>query len=315
MKTRTCKWLSVPLAATALVSCSSGDRPEDLAPEDTVAPIDDNSFSRTTEEPAATEGTTAPTNPDPSLSIEGAEVPAELTEAERAVFEKYDIDPDDARKAFEELLGVGMSNAATGEEFSEEQGEAILDKYGIDAEDFYRAYGEMVAAGADETSTDGNGAANRSETNTVIPQPLDGGEYTWPNGVRLALRVVKVEPWGGTDDYCGDGSCGVSNPDDLRWVLRYDVTVPESFPGPFDAYSCPGELHIVNGNDDDAMILVAGADFRSLDGTILPGATRYGQAEYSIERDALGGEFYIESSCGDTEFAGEVAYFRGTIDA
>jgi hypothetical protein len=69
----------------------------------------------------------APTKPDlSSPSGEGTEVAAELTEAERAILEKYDIDPDDARKAFEELLGLGMSNAATGEEFSEEQGKPSL---------------------------------------------------------------------------------------------------------------------------------------------------------------------------------------------
>jgi hypothetical protein len=58
-------------------------------------------------------------------------------------------------------------------------------------------------------------------------------------------------------------------------------------------------------------MIAAGADETSTDGT--GAADRSGQAEYSVERDALGGEFYIESSCGDTEFGGEVAYFRGTI--
>jgi hypothetical protein len=60
------------------------------------------------------------------------------------------------------------------------------------------------------------------------------------------------------------------------------------------------------------LIGVAGADATSIDG-ILPGATKYGQDEYSIERTALGSEFYIESSCGDTEFGGDTVYFRGVI--
>ena len=51
----------------------------------------------------------------------------------------------------------------------------------------------------------------------------------------------------------------------------------------------------------------------SLEGEIFPGATKDGDEEYSIERSALGQEFYLESSCGDPD-DGEVVYFTGTID-
>jgi len=75
----------------------------------------------------------------------------------------------------------------------------------------------------------------------------------------------------------------------------------------------PGDLHISNGNDDESLISVAG-DFASyLDGKILPGAKKSGDAEYSIESRALGEEFYMESYCGDPDFI-EPAYFIGVIE-
>jgi hypothetical protein len=30
----------------------------------------------------------------------------------------------------------------------------------------------------------------------------------------MKTQVIRIEPSGKKDDYCGDGSCGVSNPDD-----------------------------------------------------------------------------------------------------
>ena len=52
-----------------------------------------------------------------------------------------------------------------------------------------------------------------------------------------------------------------------------------------------------------------------ISGKILPGQSKTGSAEYSIEKSALGQEFYIESSCGDplAEMDGAV-YFTGVID-
>jgi hypothetical protein len=140
----------------------------------------------------------------------------------------------------------------------------------------------------------------------VEPLPLDGGSYTWEEtGITMTLSVIKTEPWGTRDDYCGDGSCGVSNPDDLRWVLKYEVAVPESRPNPFNVGAqtmmengCPGSLHIVSGNDDASIIGVAGDYASDLEGIIMPGATKYGVQEYSIEKSAIGQEFYIQSSCG-----------------
>jgi len=322
MKTPTFRWLLVATAATALLGCSRGEIPQGVASDDTVAPIDGDS-SAIREETAAGAETRSPAetaapdgNPDavesatveqlPSSEDYGAAIAEEmLANADLSIFEKYGINPEDARKAWDESMtwAAGPGADATDEEEAR-QGEAILAKYGIDAENFGKAIAEMMSAGLEE--------ADQADVHAAEAQPLDGGEHTWPNGVHLALRVVKQEPWGTTDDYCGNGSCGISNPDDLRWVLRYDVTVPDSFAGEFDPYGCPGQLHIVDGNDDDALIGVAGADATSIDG-ILPGATKYGQDEYSIERTALGSEFYIESSCGDTEFGGDTVYFRGVI--
>lgn len=145
--------------------------------------------------------------------------------------------------------------------------------------------------------------------------PLDGGTYTWQSGVEMTISISRKEPWGSIDDYCGDGSCGVSNPDDLRVVFEYQVTVPDYITQPFDASSCPGALHIASGNDDEAIISVAGDYASYLEGKILPGQAKSGRDEYSIERSAVGEEFYIESSCGDpyNETDGPV-YFTATID-
>ncbi len=144
--------------------------------------------------------------------------------------------------------------------------------------------------------------------------PLDGGSYTWQNGVTMTLSITRQEPWGETDDYCGDGSCGVSHPNDLRVVLEYSVSVPEEAEQPFDPSSCPGQLQIASGNDDEAIIGVAGDYASYLDGKVLPGQTKTGADEYSIARSAVGEEFYIESTCGDPMYDAEgPVYFMDTI--
>lgn len=144
---------------------------------------------------------------------------------------------------------------------------------------------------------------------------LDGDSYSWQSGVEMTIAISRKEPWGSTDDYCGDGSCGVSNPDDLRVVFEYGVSVPDYITQPFDASSCPGQLHIASGNDDEAIIGVAGDYASYIEGKILPGQTKSGSEEYSIDRAALGEEFYIESSCGDPFYEADgPVYFTGVID-
>lgn len=147
-----------------------------------------------------------------------------------------------------------------------------------------------------------------------VTQPLNGGTYTWKSGIRMDTKVEKVEPWGGVkDDFCGDGSCGVADPDDTRFVIRYMVTVPKDFAGKFEPYSCPGDLEPMNGNADEALSGVMGDDYRSLDDVILPGATKFGVGEYYIEKAYAKETFYIQSTCGDPEgmetvqFAGKIA--------
>jgi hypothetical protein len=200
---------------------------------------------------------------------------------------------------------------------SDENGDGVddLEFLGADCTMMFPEMGqefdECLANGGLE-SIEGEGSAPQEEGPPT--QPLDGGSYTWSNGVTLTLEVARQEPWGDTDDYCGDGSCGVSNPDDLRWVLHYEVSVPEDAPRPFDPYSCPGELQIANGNDEETIINVSGDYANSLDGKILPGSTKSGDNEYSIERSALGEEFYIESSCGDPDYMESPVYFTGVID-
>ena len=144
-------------------------------------------------------------------------------------------------------------------------------------------------------------------------EPFDGGTYTWKSGIRMDTKVEKVEPWGGaSDDFCGDGSCGVADPDDTRFVLRYTVTVPKDFAGKFEPYSCPGDLEPMNGNADEALSGVMGDDYRSLDELILPGATKFGVGEYYIEKAYATETFYIQSTCGDPDGM-ESVRFEGKI--
>ena len=84
-------------------------------------------------------------------------------------------------------------------------------------------------------------------------------------------------------------------------MISYEVSVPDFISKPFDASSCPGDLHVVSGNDDKAIINVAGDYSSEIGGKILPGQSKTGSAEYSIEKSALGQEFYTESSCGDPQ--------------
>jgi hypothetical protein len=163
------------------------------------------------------------------------------------------------------------------------------------------------------TKTVTAGAGKPASSPSPGALPLDGGTYTWPNGVTMRLKVVKTGRWGVKDDYCGNGQCGVSYPDDLRWVLRYTISVPSTYRGTFDASNCPGDLHAVEGNDEDIINGVEGKYAKPLD-SVLPGATKYGQNEYSILRAAVGKEFYIQSTCGTGDvFGGHPVLFRGVI--
>lgn len=143
--------------------------------------------------------------------------------------------------------------------------------------------------------------------------PLDGGSYTWSSGVTMKLSIDRVEPWGDRDDFCGDGSCGIANPDDTRVVLKYEVSVPDDAGQPFDASSCPGQLYPTGGTDDDALSGIYGDFNKPIDGKVFPGATKTGFDEYYVEKAYADQEFYIESSCGDADYSGETAYFVGTL--
>ena len=227
-----------------------------------------------------------------------------------------------AQRAASELEGFFADDGAVaseGFEIVDENGDGVgdTDFAGTNCAQFFPGrgpyYEQCIANGGSKRSTAASEGSASPDGDGPPTEPLDGGSFTWGSGVTMSLDVVKTEPWGSTDDYCGDGSCGVSNPDDLRWVLRYDVSVPADLVQPFDASSCPGELHIANGNDEESIIGVAGDYAKDLGGRIFPGATKHGVQEYSIEQSALGQEFYIESYCGDPNFA-EPAYFTGTID-
>lgn len=177
-----------------------------------------------------------------------------------------------------------------------------------------------AGCGADQSETTPNAVPTVTQESgepeaeaEVKTQPFDGGSYTWKSGIRMDTKVEKVEPWGGTsDDFCGDGSCGIADPDDTRFVLRYTVTVPDDFEGKFDPYSCPGEFEPMNGNSDEAGSGVAGDYSRSLGDVILPGTTKFGVTEQYIEKAYAKETFYILSTCGDPEGM-ETAHFEGKI--
>lgn len=161
-----------------------------------------------------------------------------------------------------------------------------------------------------DPAADASGSNSGSDAGAQLP--LDGGHHTWPSGVSMKLQVTKVEPWGDTDDFCGDGSCGVANPNDTRLVLKYTVKVPADYSQPFDPTSCPGELHVRNGNDDDALGGVFGDYSKELGGKIFPGDTKYGVDEYYIEKKYADAQFYLESSCGAGEdYSLDPVYFFG----
>jgi hypothetical protein len=161
-------------------------------------------------------------------------------------------------------------------------------------------------------STTREPASAPASADVTAAQPFHKGEYTWQNGVTMRTTVIKVEPWGERSDFCGDGSCGVADPDDTRFVLRYEVTVPKTLPGPLDVSGCPGDLHVESGNDDEAFSDVLGDDYRAIGDKIIPGNTKFGVAEYYVEKAYIGQAFYLESACGDPTYA-EVATFRGLI--
>ena len=166
-----------------------------------------------------------------------------------------------ASRVSDELNGLFDASGSSAEggpeaaEFSDENGDDVPDDAytGMSCGDINEtSYGSEWKNSQDECLANG-GKSGESESGASAPEgaaveegpptlPLDGGTYTWSSGVTMTLEVVKKEPWGSTDDYCGDGSCGVSNPDDLRWVLHYEVSVPKDMPAPFDPMSCPGEL-------------------------------------------------------------------------
>jgi hypothetical protein len=144
--------------------------------------------------------------------------------------------------------------------------------------------------------------------------PLDGGSFTWDSTrITMTLSVERVEPWGKKDDFCGDGSCGVADPDDTRFVLKYEVAVPADYPEPFDPYACPGEMHTTSGADDEALSSVYGEYEVALGGKVFPGESKFGVVEYYIEKAYAGGEFYIESTCGTDDEDFTSAYFVGPI--
>lgn len=141
---------------------------------------------------------------------------------------------------------------------------------------------------------------HEGETNDSPPtefQPFDGGFFTWPSGVTVTTTVEVLEPWGEETNSCE--GCLHLMPDDLRFVLRYTISVPGSYAGGLNADRCSGSLETTSGNDDEALTFAPGNETKVLSGTILPGKTKFGVTEFGISKDYAEEEFVYVSSCGD----------------
>jgi hypothetical protein len=129
----------------------------------------------------------------------------------------------------------------------------------------------------------------------------------------MSVSVDSVTPWGKREDWCGDASCGVTQADDLRVLLRYEVSVPDDFQGDFDPSRCPGELTVVNGNDDEAVRPYQDLQGETSDisGSILPGASKFGVAGFAVSKDYEDQEFVLTSACGTGEPSFTLADYAG----
>jgi hypothetical protein len=167
-----------------------------------------------------------------------------------------------------------------------------------------------------EHCMDGEGAETEeadATASTPAVQPIDGGTYTWPNGIGVSYKVEPYGKFGETQDWCGDGSCGINYPDDSDLGIVYTVSVPADYSGTFDPLSCGGTLSVVNGVDDDASNLWAGPHNTNMTGPMLPGSTKTATNEYVIAKAYAGQQFLLTTSCGDTNYSGQQALFTGNL--
>jgi len=165
MKTTIRSWLLVATAVSAVVACSSGEVPEGIAPDDTVAPIDVDASSPTPEEGSTAEEAAVieqslASEDDMAAAAEEWLTSGEYTEEEEAVFAKYGIDPEDAGRVWDEVMAVAFDEGAT-EEKVEKESLAILDKYDINPDDYKKAMEELMPGEVAEAHT-ADGTAEES---------------------------------------------------------------------------------------------------------------------------------------------------------
>jgi hypothetical protein len=164
--------------------------------------------------------------------------------------------------------------------------------------------GDSAAPFGDETPSEDVGEATEK-------LPLMEGSYTWATtGVTMTWTMKSQGKYGETYDICDDGSCGIIKPEDEKWLMHFEVSVPEGAQA-VDGYACPGDMHVVDGNDEDSVWVF---NEKSLD-EIKPGGTKYGENQYVIAAAAKDQTFYIESTCGaDPESeSSETAYLEGAF--
>ena len=137
---------------------------------------------------------------------------------------------------------------------------------------------------------------------------LDGGFFSWPNGITMSTSVVGFSP---IDDALKEGNWDLSQyePGTYLLELRYEIAVPAEYERSFTragAY-CPGVVSSLNGAGDSvtAMEFIGFGESDSpsvpLYDDIFPGATKWGVATYVISPEASRDTLILQTTCGGVE--------------
>lgn len=139
-------------------------------------------------------------------------------------------------------------------------------------------------------------------------QEIDGGLFSWPNGVTMTTSVVGFSP---IEEALEDGNWDLSEyqPGTHLLELRYEVSVPVDYERSFTraGWYCPGAVSSLNGAGDS----VTGMEFIgfgeadspsvSLNEDIFPGGTKWGVATYVVSPEASVDVLILQTSCGGSE--------------
>lgn len=186
----------------------------------------------------------------------------------------------------------------------------------------------LPATGCGSTESSTTLVPETVEAQTVLEQPedmesadieflpLNAGSAQWDNGVTLKTSVVGYEP---IESALEEFRTEYSYFDTSKYPngtyllqLRYDITVPATYPEPFDRASlhCTGSsLSALSGAGDavSATEFLGEGPTVSIQDAIFPGGSKYGITAYVVLPEAVNQELILESRCGGPE----TFYFRG----